>query len=223
MATVGQALTAAESGWVRYEDTNSNISYSGSGWDYPSTTSEGKIYSGGSLSQSNQSGASIKFNFTGTKLRLIGDTYPNKSSDIEVSIDGVLVVKIDQYTASAANEILQRLDYENIGLADGEHSISIVNKGTGYMAFDAVDIDKSRELKPYNPSVESSSKLLRVTLIDSSDHDYQLSSDEIAVFVKWYNGHSSTDTHAYGLGKKIGTQVSTEYVAFEKIISFEVI
>jgi len=81
----------------------------------------------------------------------------------------------------------------------------------------------ARWTENFNPEPAAINKLLRVTLIDSSDHDYQLSADEIAAFVKWYNGHASTDTHAYGLSKKIGTQASTEYVAFEKIISFEVI
>ena len=199
MATVGQALTAAESGWARYEDTNSNITYSGSSWIYPSTSSQGKIYSGGSLSQSNQSGASIKFNFTGTKLRLIGDTYPDKSSDIQVYIDGVQVTKIDQYTASSSNEILQRLDYENVDLGDGVHYVNIVNNGTGYMALDAVDIDEKGELRQYNPDIKTNKGLLRVTMIDSSEREYRLSIKEVEGFVNWYKRTLGTGDSCYEL------------------------
>ncbi|WP_019555183.1 LamG domain-containing protein [Propionispira raffinosivorans] len=81
----------------------------------------------------------------------------------------------------------------------------------------------ARWTENFDPMPTKTNNLLRITLNDSSDHDYQLSAEEIAAFVKWYNRHASTDTNAYGLSKKIGTQVSTEYVAFEKIISFEVI
>lgn len=34
MATVGEQLTAPESGWKRYDDKDSNISYVRSGWFY---------------------------------------------------------------------------------------------------------------------------------------------------------------------------------------------
>ncbi|MBU2702277.1 hypothetical protein Ga0466249_003404 [Sporomusaceae bacterium BoRhaA] len=70
------------------------------------------------------------------------------------------------------------------------------------------------------PTTET--QLLRVTVSDSSDHDYQLSSTEIDSFVNWFMKHASTDTAGYMLNKKVGTQESKEYLAFEKIISFEV-
>lgn len=66
-------------------------------------------------------------------------------------------------------------------------------------------------------------RLLRVTVIDSSERDYQMSAADIDAFVNWYMKHTSADTAGYMLTKKVGTQSSKEYLAFDKIISFEVI
>lgn len=65
--------------------------------------------------------------------------------------------------------------------------------------------------------------LLVVTMLDSSDREFQLSATEIDGFVNWYNHHASADTASYSLSKNIGVQGSKEYLSFEKIISFEVI
>ena len=66
------------------------------------------------------------------------------------------------------------------------------------------------------------SQTLRVTVIDSSDHDYQLTPTEVEGFVNWFMKHTNTDTAGYMLTKKLGSQSSKEYVAYDKIISFEV-
>ncbi|MBP2631384.1 MAG: hypothetical protein H6Q70_2012 [Firmicutes bacterium] len=60
-------------------------------------------------------------------------------------------------------------------------------------------------------------------MIDSSDHDYQLTSTEIDAFVNWFMNHMSSNTAGYMLAKINGTQDSKEYIAFDKIISFEVL
>lgn len=61
----------------------------------------------------------------------------------------------------------------------------------------------ARWTENFDPEPVAINKLLRVTLNDSSDHDYQLSSDEIAAFVKWYNGHASTDHMLMELAKRL--------------------
>jgi hypothetical protein len=65
--------------------------------------------------------------------------------------------------------------------------------------------------------------LLRVTMLDSSEREYQLSTAEIDGFINWFNRHVSTDTTSYMLNKIEVLQNSKEYLAFDKIISFEVI
>jgi hypothetical protein len=54
---------------------------------------------------------------------------------------------------------------------------------------------------------------------DSSEREYKLSTAEINGFVNWFNHYTSTDSKSYMLNKTAGK----EYLAFEKIISFEVI
>lgn len=51
---------------------------------------------------------------------------------------------------------------------------------------------------------------------DSSEREYKLSTAEIDGFVNWFNHY---DTKSYMLNKAAGK----EYLAFDKIISFEII
>lgn len=222
MATVGDILTAPEAGWNRIDDRNSNITYVGT-WTQDAISGEYNstaTYIPEGLATDVVKTCYVRFNFTGTKIRCIHSKYPQHTKNLIYKIDGFQVGTYNFYNSSLVRQIV---GLDILGLEDKEHWLEISSGDGIRFDFDALDIGSDAEIKPYNPPADSSGKLLRVTLIDSSDHDYQLSSDEIAAFVKWYNGHASTDTHAYGLGKKIGTQVSTEYVAFEKIISFEVI
>ncbi|SEJ34776.1 hypothetical protein SAMN05660742_10655 [Propionispira arboris] len=209
MATVGDILTAPEAGWKRYKCSDSRFTYTDGTWILDSNYDiiwaiDGKI----------------KFKFVGTKLRILIQGHPNHSGSVDVYIDGTKTVNFSEKTSSDRTSYILACDIQN--LSNKEHYVVIEDMdSTANYTFQAIDIDETGDILPHD--ITDDKKLLRVTLIDSSDHDYQLSSDEISAFVKWYNGHANTDTHAYGLGKKIGTQASTEYVAFEKIISFEVI
>lgn len=69
------------------------------------------------------------------------------------------------------------------------------------------------------PSEPSGNALLRVTMIDSSEREYKLPMAEITDFVNWYDRGIGTGTTVYALNKMTG---SKEYLAFDKIISFEV-
>lgn len=56
-------------------------------------------------------------------------------------------------------------------------------------------------------------------MIDSSEREYKLSMAEITGFVDWYDREVGTGTTVYVLNKMTG---SKEYLAFDKVISFEV-
>ncbi|MBU2700586.1 hypothetical protein Ga0466249_001678 [Sporomusaceae bacterium BoRhaA] len=102
---------------------------------------------------------------------------------------------------------------------------TVKNGTTYYYVVTYVDCNGHESMNSNEASttpLESSKALLVVTVIDSSDHDYQLSPTEIDSFVNWFMNHASTDTAGYMLNKKVGTQESKEYLAFEKIISFEI-
>lgn len=98
MATVGQPLTAPEAGWKRLDDRNTNISYSGATW-YQGT--EVGHYMN-TFSQLNINNAVMAFNFTGTKIRIIGAHNTNKTTSADVFVDGAKVGVIVQYGTIAA-------------------------------------------------------------------------------------------------------------------------
>lgn len=309
MATIGKSLTAPEAGWKRYDDRDSNIAYVGN-WAHGS---DGPCYNG-TYMQSNVMGSSVKFNFTGTKFRFIGAHYSDKTSSADISIDGIKIATINQYGSLT----YQVVECESIGLANTEHYVLIVNNSTGGLCVDAIDIETTGTIKPYNPNIvsiissptnltattgelqvslswvsvtgatsynikrstilggpyttiassvigtsyvdtavangttyyyivtaidengnESASSnevsatpksgtvtpptgnaLLRVTMIDSSEREYRLTSTEITGFINWYTRTIGTGISCYAVKDIVDN--STEYLAFEKIISFKV-
>ncbi len=223
MATVGQQLTAPETGWKRYDDTNSDFSYVGDSWGIHSRSG---LYNG-SLHYTYTEGNYVAFNFLGSKLRIIGalSTATFRSSSASVYIDGEIVGTIKQI---AGAELLQTLDFEVTGLSNTEHIVKIVNNqtiasssGVGYL-FDAIDIDETGELKPYEPApVNTGNILLRVTMNDSSERQYKVTQTVVDGFISWYDRTVGTGNTCYSFDDSIDG--SKEYLAFEKIISFKVI
>ncbi|SHI66096.1 hypothetical protein [Propionispora hippei] len=299
MATVGQQLTAPETGWKRYDDTDSNITCEGG-----SQGSKGACYNG----TFHEGPMVVRFCIKDTtRLRYIGcigvsTLYTTKGI---VKIDGVQVASFIQI----AGDKNQVINAEITGMTQSIHHVEISCSDGKWIQIDAIDIDENGVLLPYDTisvptnllatagnsqmtlswtavanasgynvkrsttadgpyttiasnvatnnytdttatngttyyyvvtalggtseSVNSNevsatpgapeNALLRVTVIDSSDHDYQLSLSEINSFINWFMNHTNSDTAGYMLNKKVGTQVNKEYLAFDKIISFEVI
>lgn len=225
MANVGEQLTAPESGWTRYDNLDEHF------YTNDTQASDGRGYSGGYYWLRNK-GDFVKFKFTGNKLRIIGvidNEPPFPGGIVKINLDGTIY----EYNSEGDIQVIQALVFEKTDLSDGTHTVQIVNDiGGYYIWFDAIDIDENGELLPYTPSDDNPSgsdsdnddnNILRVTIIDSSDHDYQLSKTDIDNFVKWFNNHTDSDTKAYGLSRQLGSKSSIEYLAFDKIISFEVI
>ena len=143
MATVGDILTAPEAGWKRYDDKDASVSYIGDGW---SSDTRYTPYNGSrSLNSASTENTSIRFNFTGTRLRIICVTSTNWSDKLKISIDNV------EETFSEYGPVVQGqvLNYEKTNLEDKEHSVIITNLGAIYWGLDAIDIDEKGELKVY--------------------------------------------------------------------------
>lgn len=140
MATVGQALTAPEAGWSRYDDRHAALSYIGGPWT-TSDTSSG-IHNGTSMYTTNASGK-ILFKFKGTQLRLIGYRFTNKTTNGYISIDGGPQETFNEY----GSQLPQLLMYERLNLEDKIHDVEI-GFGSGQLYFDALDIDANGYLLP---------------------------------------------------------------------------
>lgn len=149
MATIGQVLKAPEAGWQRIDDTNININYSGLFTSYSDPT-----YYNGSTRCASDPLASINFNFIGTKFRIIGTVYKAAASATPIYVDGVQVGTMNQ---CGAIEVEPALNFEYTGLTNTNHHVKIGPAPSGYLYFDAIDIDSTGEIKPYSPIVPPTS------------------------------------------------------------------
>jgi hypothetical protein len=135
MATIGQALTAPESGWQRYNG-NSPKFYSYGGTWYVTTDAGAWA---GDLKYNGSNGGTMKFRFKGTKIRLIVNarTGANSSNSVDIVIDGLT----ENISTTATVNTPQCLAYEKLGLADTVHTVVMTNKTSSNFYVDAIDID----------------------------------------------------------------------------------
>ncbi|MGN7350638.1 hypothetical protein ACTHPJ_04910 [Paenibacillus amylolyticus] len=133
---IGSQLTTPDEGWKRYDDSVSSIKYVGN-----FTNGVGAGAYNGYSNYTSTIGDKIIFDYEGTKLRLIGARYTNRSDLIEVYVDG----KLHGTHSQLGSELAQVLQVEIVGLPKARHQVEIVNKSSGssttFMALDAVDID----------------------------------------------------------------------------------
>lgn len=145
-------LFQPEEGWTRFDDTNAAISYSGT-WQVYKDNSSAFWKGGHHYSTSN--GASSKFKFTGTKIRLVNNYAPGNSSRIQVTIDGVSEI-ISEYSSTYK---YLTVVYEKTGLSPGTHTIELKNLVSGKeLLVDAIDLDEGGYLIGINsPAILSAS------------------------------------------------------------------
>lgn len=150
-------LVNPEEGWTRIDDTDKSIEFDKGGdgswhvWDEPAPK-----YFNGTSHRCSTNSHTIEFNFTGDKLRIIGETQ-FWSAEYRVIIDGV--EERHYNTQKDDHSYLHQVLLEKKGLEYKEHSARIVfyRVGGGYTnTFDAIDIDKNGVLKPYNTDIKPS-------------------------------------------------------------------
>lgn len=129
MATIGQQLATPETGWRRYDDTDSRFLYSSN-----LTHSSGGAWYNGTFHQAVGVG-SIDFKFHGTKLRIIS-AKGSRSNNIKITIDG-----IDYSYSEAGTLTYKALVFEQLNLSMGVHTVRIENQTTNAFALDAIDLD----------------------------------------------------------------------------------
>ncbi|EJE7233592.1 cell adhesion protein [Clostridium sporogenes] len=148
MARVGEQLLQPETGWKNYECDDINIIYVGEGWNL--RTDSWYIGNKGMATNGSIGEKYVKFNFIGTKLRIIANTnIVNKAKEVFINIDG----KINDSFTECYNDTLGCLVYEKLGLENKEHSVKIyanINDNIfKYFNIDNIHIDSIGILKSY--------------------------------------------------------------------------
>ncbi|PYE49281.1 hypothetical protein DFQ00_106264 [Paenibacillus barcinonensis] len=190
-------------------------------------------------------GTNFKFNFTGTKLRLISTTWWSGSDDIDVIIDGV---KVDKISLKGSDIKGPRIMYEKLELSQGEHSVEFINNTKNYLFLYSIDTDGP--LSPYQP-VETNPNpidpdpeqpivpdpqpeqpsgdraILVVTMTTGLEKEYDLPMSDINAFLNWYDARDAGSGPAKLAINKYSNNKGpfskrTDYVIFDKILTFEV-
>ncbi|RFZ76769.1 hypothetical protein DS742_21995 [Lacrimispora amygdalina] len=151
-ATIGSILRAPESGWQRYDDQNEYFYYQGT-WNEIKNGSAAYYYGG--MVYSRNSGEAVKFKFKGSKLRVTHQLLYNRSAKIQVKIDDIVVGSYSMYHPTLSTD--QCLVFEKNDLKDGIHYVELTNLDPDLdlgieklFCFDAIDIDSTGELLPYD-------------------------------------------------------------------------
>ena len=145
-ASVGEKLTSPEVGWQRINDNDSHIVYTGMPY-YSDSLGSYK----NDVHYVNANEFSVKFNFSGTKLRVIGFYNQESFSSMKVKVDGT-----DYGTLTPSQYSQQQyLLFEVTGLTNTNHSIIIsgITNGAWRFQFDAIDIDDTGYLVDINTPV----------------------------------------------------------------------
>jgi len=202
-AKVGDKLTAPEVGWKRYDDRDSRIIYktNGSGlWSPTSLGNESGSYKSTRRYYSNGTDlngtGTITFKFYGTKLRMIS-VWDSKCVSSIVKIDGIVV---DSSSLSnnipATSELWQTLVHDISGLETKVHTVEIYNtKLTAHdvaLDFDAIDIDDTGYLIPYDESITLDKSTMDLTEGDSEELTATTTPAEVGV--TWTSSDSSVAT-----------------------------
>ncbi|PHF52244.1 hypothetical protein COI41_22120 [Bacillus toyonensis] len=149
-AKVGDILLEPEPEWKRIDDADTNIKYDGKwalykGDEYYNSTLHYKYKTIGT------DPASIRFNFYGTKLRIIGILAKDYDSNATITIDG----KTETINFSATQPKIQAIVYEKLNLPLGDHSVKLDGI---FMNLDAIDIDSDDSM--VKPTVKVGDQLL---------------------------------------------------------------
>ncbi|EJV93577.1 Uncharacterized protein BC141101_01527 [Bacillus toyonensis] len=142
-AKVGGVLKEPEPGWKRFDDTDSNIRYTGPWFHNSNAVGD----SNNTLSYKNSDHGTeptkCEFVFSGKGIRIISK-YINSTSyrdPIKITIDG----SSETYTLSPKSAILQCLVYEKLDIAPGIHTVVIEAQDN---IIDAIDVLQGELLSP---------------------------------------------------------------------------
>lgn len=200
-AVLGNVLATPDVGWRRVEPSEPNIQTDGT----LATNGNLPIFTAGELITLSAVGKSVKFGFTGSRLRIItrnNSTTPYSSS-VEVRINGILVK-----TFTTADIIQDKtLSFELTGLS-GTNYIKITNLVSSAAYIDAFDVDENSLILPYETQVSDI-----VTAVESGWKRYFSNHPLITYTGTW----ASQSNSAYAGGINRLSQVVGDKISFSFI------
>ncbi|WP_252233790.1 hypothetical protein [Clostridium sp. ZS1] len=226
-AIIGEQLLQPEAGWKRYDDNDGNISYIGDEWYYGSN-----IESQNGMLHANIGPGEVRFNFTGSKIRIISnaDQETGFSDNIKITIDNNIIYTYSQNMKAKSEGMV--LLYENTSLKNGTHTVKISKEDDSkYIEIDTIDIDGvllpyeeiEQPEEPDKPDEDDSNKtgaILIINLVDGETKVYDVTTSEAKKFIDWYDKH---DKETYRFDKDVNEKISVnEYVVHDKITFFEI-
>ena len=168
MATVGQALTAPEAGWRRYNGQGTEIEFTGT-WQ---TYTHAVCYNGDNIYTTDLN-ARASFRFYGTKLRIISFRDPTRG-EVKIVIDSV-----EETFSQNGSAMGQTLVYEKLGLELGFHTV-VMSLVTASFDVDAIDIDEDGYLE--HPHLNIKTDIREMTVGDAIACRYTALSGVVGVF-----------------------------------------
>lgn len=177
MATIGQQLLTPDPGYRRYDDNDSRFIYTGT-WNYYTDSHATGYYNTTIHSGGAAIGNSVKFNFYGTKLRILPGIVAGRSNNITVKIDNVIIGTMDMTKASGYTA--QVLLFEVTNLSLGVHKVEVINNTTNTMDFDIIDIDDTGYL--VHPILNQVSSLNNIKLGDCIPCRYTATNGSVGTF-----------------------------------------
>lgn len=196
-ATVGDQLLEPEGGWKRYDDTDKNVEYIG---DFSvlgtSAAGDNSAYNG-SYHLNTYSGGTIKFNFKGSKLRIIAQKNNSSVKVVKISFDGGKTFEaFSMYNNLNTKRVT--IVYEKTGLENNIHNVIIDIPKTEdphyyEFAFDAIDIDNDGDLSSYSDEYISLDKS-KLNLKESESSKLTATTTPAGAEIKWSSSDETVAT-----------------------------
>ena len=132
----------------KIDNTDPYIVYEGEGWTYYSNF-DSSIFLNGDCHDNANINSKLKFYFTGTLLKIYGQTYSGRSNKISVTVNGVLIGYYSMYGATSGKVVLYEHYFPNSGIKE----VVLENLDTMSFTFDYMELDGDIVLPPVKSSL----------------------------------------------------------------------
>ncbi|MGE6576247.1 hypothetical protein ACQKFM_15125 [Paenibacillus xylanexedens] len=238
-ATVDSVLKAPEEGWTRFDDRAPELVYSNDDWVLLNNADTVGDYNKTVLGAKHKKKSGIKFKFEGSKIRLITNKSDSYSKKVAISIDG----NTEYFSTWKESWSHQIIAYEKLDLDYGVHEVIIWTETPSSTVvvydyrFDAIDIDGSlvdfnyvEPEVPTTPEPEQPTEgraILVVTMTTGLEKEFDLPMSDVNAFLNWYDARDvGTGPAKFAINKYSNNKgpfnKRTDYVIFDKILTFEV-